>query len=117
MTKRRGQYKAAQFIAAIKGSGGIMSTIAERVGCDWSTAKKYCLEYPTIKAAYDDECERVADMAEGILMKSIREGNTQDAKWYLSRIRRGKYTERQEIAHEGGMTINMDWGDSKVMDD
>jgi hypothetical protein len=33
-------YNAQQFIKAIKNSGGIITTIAARVGCDWDTAKK-----------------------------------------------------------------------------
>ena len=36
-----GTYTAAQFIAAIPGTGGIITKIAEKVGCAWHTAKKY----------------------------------------------------------------------------
>ncbi len=35
------RYTAAQFIAAIKGSGGVISAIADAVGCDWHTARKF----------------------------------------------------------------------------
>ena len=41
-------YTAKQFIEAIPGSGGIVSTIARRVGCNWYTAKKYIDNYPTV---------------------------------------------------------------------
>lgn len=95
-------YTARQFIDAIPGTGGIISAIAKRVGCDWTTAKKYIYEYPTIKQAYDDECEAVADMAESVLIQSIKAGDTADAKWYLSRIRRGKYAERHEVTGADG---------------
>ena len=91
-------YTAAQFITAIPKSGGIVSTIAKRIGCTWHTAKKYIDTMPTIKAAYDAECESVIDMAEGVLLKGIESGDTADAKWYLTR--KGKhrgYAERQEI--------------------
>ena len=92
MSKKNGQrYSTAQFIAAIDGSGGIVTTIAKRVGCSWNTAKKWIDEYPTVAAAYSDEQETINDMAEGMLMQSIRKGNTQDAKWWLSRRRPNEF--------------------------
>ena len=56
-------FTAEQFITAIKGSGGIISTIALRVGCSWNTANKYIHEKPTVQKAYDDERETVNDLA------------------------------------------------------
>lgn len=100
MTRGR-QYTAAVFIKAIKGSGGIVSTIARRVGCDFKTAKSYITDMPTVARAYDNECETVADMAESVLVKSIQEGDTGDAKWYLSRIRREKYATLEKMEHQG----------------
>ena len=81
----KGLYTAEQFIKAIPGTGGIITSIARKVGCEWNTAKVYIEKYPTVKQAYQDECERINDMAQSILMKSIKDGNTQDAKWWLSR--------------------------------
>ena len=107
-------YKASDFINAIPGSGGIITTIAGRVGCSWHTAKKYIETMPTVKAAYDDECESVLDMAEGVLLKGIKSGDTSDAKWYLSRKgkRRG-YADKLELDHDGDMTIHLTWGESE----
>lgn len=109
--KKKGatSFTAAQFVKAIHGSGGIVTTIARRVGCSWQTAKKYITTYPTIAAAYKAESEAVVDMAEGILLKSIKGGNTQDAKWLLARLRRDKYSERQEVtgADGGPLTYNV----------
>ena len=91
-------YKAEQFINAIPGTGGIISTIAKRVGCDWHTAKRYINDYATIAKAYKDECEAVLDMAESILIGNIKDGDSSDAKWYLARKGRDRgYVERQEI--------------------
>jgi hypothetical protein len=92
-------YTAKQFIEAIKGSGGIISAIAARVGCEWSTAKKYIENYPTVAAAYADECEAINDLAESTLIRSIKAGDTADAKWWLSRKRKDAFTERHEIEH------------------
>jgi hypothetical protein len=96
-------YTAAQMIAAIPSSGGIVSTIAKRVGCDWHTVKTFIDTYPTVKAAYDNECEKVLDMAESVLLKNIENGDSADAKWYLSRKgkRRG-YVERSEVTGADG---------------
>ena len=94
---RRNQYSAADFIKAIPGSGGIISTIAKRVGCNWQTAKLHIETMPTVAAAYADECETVLDMAESVLLKNIKEGDSADAKWYLSRKGKGRgYVERTE---------------------
>lgn len=90
-----------QFLSAIPGSGGIITTIAHRVGCAWMTARRYIDSHPTVLKAYKDECEAVVDMAEGTLLKSIKEGNTQDAKWYLARMRREKYGDNLDITTKG----------------
>ena len=105
MTNQAGRpngYTAKEFISAIPGTGGIVSTIAQRIGCTWHTARRYIDTMPTVKTAYDAESERVLDMAEGVLLKSIEGGDTQDSKWYLTR--KGKhrgYAERQEVEHSG----------------
>ena len=69
-------YTAAQFIKAIEDSGGIISTIARRVGCDWHTAKRYIEEYATVQQAYQDERNKVIDIAIGV-------SNTGDASWVI----------------------------------
>jgi hypothetical protein len=79
------QYKAKDFIKAIAGSGGIISVIARRVGCNWSTAKKYIDDYATVNEAYYNECQSVLDLAESTVLQNIKDGNSADAKWYLAR--------------------------------
>jgi hypothetical protein len=77
-------YKAKDFIDVIPGTGGIISTIAKRVGCSWHTAKKYIDTYPTIKVVYDAECEAVLDAAESVILGDIQDKDVQTAKWYLT---------------------------------
>ena len=98
----KNQYTAQEFIEAIAGSGGVISVIARRVGCEWNTAKKYIDTYPTVAQAYANEFESTLDAAESAILKGITEGNTQDAKWYLSRkgVKRG-YADKQELTHSG----------------
>jgi len=103
MTKTK--YTAKQFIEAIKGSGGIISTIASRVGCHWITAKKYIEDSPSVQAAYKDELEKVNDMAVGILIKSIQDGDIASAKWWLARKRREEFGESVEIQSENSLRM------------
>ena len=83
MSKTR--YKIADFETHIPGSGGIISTIAKRVGCDWWTARRHIDRSPKLTRLYDNENEAVLDLAESELIKAIKDGNTQDAKWLLSK--------------------------------
>ncbi len=109
------KYKAQDFISAIPGSGGIVSSIARKVGCEWNTAKKWVTEKPTVVVVYDAECEAVIDTAEGVVIGNIQaavqiqqkarnEGrprmvDSADAKWYLTKKgkHRGYVDSRQEI--------------------
>lgn len=102
----RNQFKAKEFIDAIPGTGGIITAIARRVGCSWDTAKKYIFEYPTIKQAYDNECESVTDMAESVLITNIKNGDSADAKWWLTRKGKGRgFVERSEVSGPDGEPI------------
>lgn len=100
-------YTAKQFIEAIPGTGGIISKIAERVDCTWHTAKKYIDNYATVQQAYDDECERILDLAESALIKSISEQQAWAVKYILSTKGKNRgYVERQEITgKDGGVEI------------
>ncbi len=112
------KYSAKVFIDAIPGTGGIVSAIARKVGCDWYTVKTWIDGYPTVKVAYDNECEAMLDLAESTVLKNIRAGDTQDAKWYLSK--KGKqrgYGDQSTLEVSGGnepIKIKMVWGDSQM---
>ena len=96
-------FRAQQFIDAIPGTGGIVTEIAKKVGCVWHTARKYIDTYPTIKAAHDDECETVLDMAETKVIEAIKDSDPQMIRYYLStKGKRRGYTERQEITGADG---------------
>ena len=71
---------------AIKDSGGIMSTIARKLGVTWHTADSWIRESGELMEALNDEKETILDMAESTLLKRIKEGDEQSAKWYLSKI-------------------------------
>lgn len=105
------QFTAKHFIDAIPGSGGIISTIARKVGCAWHTAKKYVDNYVTVQQAYLDECEKVLDKAESVVLKSIIENeDIAVSKWYLTmkgRERGYAATERHEHSGPEGQAITI----------
>jgi len=102
-------YRAQQFIDAIPNSGGIITAIAQRVGCSWHTAQKYIVAMPTVAQAYQDEVEKVGDLAETTLIKSIRDGDVSSAKFYLTtKARHRGYvmkTETEITGKDGGALV------------
>ena len=98
-------YRAQQFIDAIPGSAGIITTIAKRVGCAWHTAKKYIEKYATAKRAYEDECESILDLAEVQVIKQLQRGDGSMLRWYLSTKGKNRgYVERVEQEQIGEVT-------------
>jgi hypothetical protein len=105
-TNGNGLYTAEQFIKAIPGTGGIIGKIADRVGCDWHTAKKYIFKHPTITQAYTNEKERIKDTAETKLIEQIEDGQMWAIKYYLSTQGKDRgYVERQEVTGSDGGPI------------
>jgi len=128
---------AAQFIEAIQGTGGIKTTIAARLGCNWHTVDKWCRTVPSVKAAYEDECERMLDVAESVVLQALRDDlkvrvevrkkdgtvtmhmaakpldpptRLQMVRYYLST--KGKhrgYSERTEVTGDDGGPIVIKW--------
>lgn len=98
-------YTAQQFIDNIPGSGGIIATIANRVGCTWHTAKKYITEMPTVAAAYADEIETVNDVAESTLIRAIKDGDVASAKWWLTKKRKEQFGEALDLTSAGNEIV------------
>ena len=113
-------FSANQFIAAIPGTGGIISSIARKVGCNWHTAKKYIEEYPTVNKVWQAEREGVIDLAEAKLIEAIKDGDLGAIKFYLTTIGKHRgFVERQEItgADGQGVQVNLVEVMKPVMDD
>lgn len=97
------RYTAAQVIEAIQGTGGIITKICKKMGCTWSTAKKYIETYPTVNRAWQDERERILDNAEDGLAKAVDGDEAWAIKYTLSTIGKGRgFTERMEVSGEDG---------------
>ena len=113
MTRRAKNYSLDIMLDAIKGSGGITLTVAQRLQCDWMTAQKYINKWETSKTAFEAEGQQILDIAESVLERNIRIAynqqrdpqtgeehlvDTSDVKWLLSR--KGKirgYADKAEI--------------------
>ena len=75
-----------EILKAIKGSQGIITQVAKRLGVSWDTAQRYIQANDINRTAFKNERESVLDLAESVIYKSITNGNTQDAKWLLSTL-------------------------------
>lgn len=119
---RSKKYKVADFEAVIPGSGGIMSTIASRVGCDWMTARKYINDSTKLTEMYEAEIAKNADVAESVVIANIKAAarmqfnsgytamiDSGDAKWYLSQKAKdrgyGTQTIDATLKHEGDIDV------------
>ena len=76
-------YTAQQFIDAIPGTGGVISSIAAKVGCAWHTAKKYIDNFTTVNQAWSNERNKITDKAQHNIIKAINGGDLQMSKWWL----------------------------------
>lgn len=114
------KYTTKQFLDAIRGgqemldgkklpsSGAIMTTIANRVGCDWHTAKTYIKENKVLQEAYNDEVEKVKDLCESTLLNSIISGDTNDAKWWLTKKAKDRgFDDTIDTTVSGDITIRV----------
>lgn len=103
-----------QVLDAIKGSNGIMSTIAGLLGCDWSTAEKFTQKWEETKTALQNEKERTLDAAENVILNALNAKDVQTAKWYLKMKGQDRgYVERQEttIKNADPLNINLSGGE------
>ena len=99
---RANGYTAQQFITAIPGTGGVVSAIANRVGCAWHTAKKYIDNYPTVNRAWRNERYKVNDMARVNIITAIKNGDMQMSKLMSWPIRyRDDGKQEEDVTSDG----------------
>jgi len=94
-------------IAAIKGSRGVKSAIALRLGCARNTLYNYLERWPDLKTLLDDESEALVDNAEIMLAVAVAAGDIRAITFTLAT--KGKtrgYSQRTEITGaDGGALI------------
>lgn len=104
----RNRIKKRDFIAALKGTAGILAKIAQNLKCDRTTVKSLLSrpEWQDVREEYAQERETGVDLAELCVQDAIAQRydlstavNT--AKWYLTKIRKEVYGDEAKVTHAG----------------
>ncbi len=69
------KYSEKQMVEAIRGSGGIVSVVARRLGCGRATIYRYCDRFPSVAEALENEREVLLDAAEKGLFDAAEGGD------------------------------------------
>lgn len=77
------KHQAGDVIKAIKDSNGIKAEIARRLGIARVTVDAYLNRWVSVRAAYDEECESITDMARSNIINDINIGDVPTSKWWL----------------------------------
>lgn len=108
MAKNR--YTRDAVLEAIHGSGGIVSNIARRLGCDWHTAKTYVEQWTQTASAFMAEKETIKDLSENQLVEAIRAGDPWAIKFHLTTQAKDRgYSERREITGADGEALEVEY--------
>lgn len=103
------KHSAEDVINAISGSGGVKLMIARRLGVHRHTVDAYLKRYPSAMVAYNDEVEGIGDLAESVIISSIRNNDVATAKWYATmKLKHRGYVERQEFSGNDGGPVQVE---------
>ena len=72
-----------ELLNAIKGSYGIISTIANRLHINWNTARTYIKNDDDATQAYNNERNSMLDKAESCIINALEQNDVSTAKWFL----------------------------------
>ncbi len=113
---RRARYTRDAVLRAIEGCAGLISYVAQRLDCDWRTARRYIDRWDETREAFEAERERICDVAESQLIKLIREGDLNAIKFYLTHVGRHRGW-GDEVALGGNVKVVVRWADDDAADD
>lgn len=71
---------------AVENTGGVATDIAKNLGCSKQTLYKYQEKYPWIEEMRQDARESFVDLAEGKLMKKVREEDLKAITYTLNNL-------------------------------
>ena len=117
------KFTTAQMIGAIKANSGMLTHVADSLGCSYQTVRNYINKHPSVKEAFEDSRNRMADRIETTLYtiavgKPSRDGKTWEqepnvtaliflAKTHPAMRERG-YAERTELANAPGENLKFE---------
>lgn len=118
MSRKKKIYKKADILQAIKDSGGIVTTVALALNCDWHTAKANIERYEETREAFDSELETGLDLVEGKAYSQARNGDGAMIRFLLSTKGRHRgYGEtapqESDSADDNELTIEIVDGDNE----
>ena len=100
----RRKHSEESVIAAIDGTGGIITTVCRKLGCSRETMYRYTRQSEKIERALNAEKERMLDKAEIALLNLISKEDLGAICFYLKcQGKKRGYVEKQELEHSGSM--------------
>jgi hypothetical protein len=102
-----GRYSCQAFINAMPGTGGIVSAIADKVGCDWHTARRWIDSKPSVKQAWEAERNKITDRARHHIVRAVQNGDLQMCKWWLQ-VMDPEFVDRKKV-DVGGEVVVVSW--------
>lgn len=101
-------FTVEQMLEGFKGSYGILSIVANKVGCNPATVRHYIEIHPEVKQARFEEKEKMKDFGERALIKAIEKEEGWAIKWLLATQAKDRgYTEKTEVEHSGSIEANI----------
>ena len=119
---RKHKLKEKELLENIKGSYGIISTIAARLHVDWHTVDDTIKMYPSCMQALADENESVLDFTEGKAIERIKDGDSVMIRFMLAtKGKKRGYTyedklETDESAEDNNINVICDTPDVEPVD-
>lgn len=110
--RKKKLYRKTDILEAIKGSGGIVTTVALALNCDWHTAKANIDLYEETREAFSGELETGLDLVEGKAYAQAKDGDGAMIRFILATKGRNRgYGETPpitaETAEDTKLTINI----------
>jgi len=95
-------------LEAISGTHGIMSDIAKKLDSTWDTARKYVNKWSETAQAFQNERERITDLAENVIITGIKSGDKEDSKFWLKTIGKSRgFVEKQQQELSGDIVYKV----------
>lgn len=107
-----GGVTVSQVAKQIKEKRGNIAAVARALGTTRQTVYDKIQKFPKLQTILADARETMLDNAETTLYDEALNGNVTALIFFLKTQGKSRgYTERQEVQHDGGFTVNLSWGD------
>lgn len=102
------EFTIQEVIDAIEGSFGIVTAVAQRLGCSRQTVYNYINKYITVKRALGFERKRHLELAEAKSLELVRAGDGPQVRFVLSRLGKDEgWAEKLETEQIGEVVLRV----------